>query len=344
MTILDAVPLDTRALLAQARRLLSAWGAELAGLIPRRLRLGSRPSLQAEPLSGGGFRFSRQGRELSWSPPRAGRPTPATLRLPRGTVLASEASAPDASESDIVRMLSLDVDRLTPFDAADVFTAISLAPTRAGAKGRRALVGVIPRTEALDLVARARSAGLAPRAVMAADSREGFPPLDFTEGMSPLLSPAGSGRTRLLWVLAALLAAIDLAAFVANDVASTRQLRAELAVLRPRLVVVQRLRSRVLAEEARRSEILAARKRTEPLRVLDEVSRYLPDGAWVERFNWNGQTIRLSGYRREGVDVAANLRQAPDFADVRNAASDVGGGAAAGIPFDVSIQVRQPLP
>ncbi|HEX4742634.1 MAG TPA: PilN domain-containing protein [Caulobacteraceae bacterium] len=344
MTLLDAAPFDARSLLAQARRLLSAWGDELASLLPRRLRLGSRPTLEAEPLPGDGFRFTRRGRELSWAPTRVGRPEPVTLRLPRTSVLASETSAPDASESDIVRMLSLDIDRLSPFDAADVFTAISLAPGRAAAGGRRALVGVIPRTDALDMVIRARRAGLEPRATIATDARESFPPLDFTEAMGASLSPAGAGRTRLLWVLTALLAAIDLAVFVAQDVTATRQARAELTVLRPRLVVVQRLRHRVLAEEARRGEILADRKRTEPLRLLDEVSRYLPDGAWVERFNWNGQTIRLSGYRREGVDVAAELRQAPDFADVRNAASDVGGTAAAGIPFDVSIQARTAHP
>jgi hypothetical protein len=344
MTFLDAASVDPRTLLVQARRLMSAWGEELAGLVPRRLRLGSRPALQAEPLAGGGFRFSRRGRELIWDVRGAGRLTPVTLRLPRGTVLASETTAPDASDSDIVRMLSLDIDRLSPFDAAEVFTAISLAPGHASAGERRALVGVVPRTDALELVARARRAGLEPRAVTAADFREGFPPLDFSESMGSVLSAAGASRTKLLWALTALLAAIDLAVFVAQDVASTRQLRAELAVLRPRLVVVQRLKTRILAEEARRGEILAARKRTEPLRLLDEVSRYLPDGAWVERFNWNGQTIRLSGYRREGVDVAADLRPAPDFADVRNTASEVGGGAAAGVPFDVSIRLRPARP
>ncbi|HSZ51903.1 MAG TPA: PilN domain-containing protein, partial [Caulobacteraceae bacterium] len=267
-----------------------------------------------------------------------------TLRAPIGAVLVCEARAPEASDSDVMRMLSLDVDRLSPFEADEVFTAVALAPGRAARGGRRALVGVIPRSDALDLVARARAAGLEPRAMTVAEHREGFPPLDFTESMGAVLSAAADSRKSLLWTLAALLAAIDLAVFLAQDVARTRELRAELTALRPRLMVVQRLRARVLTEESRRREILVARKRAEPLRLLDEVSRYLPDGAWVERFNWSGQTIRLSGYRREGVDVTAALRAAPDFVNVRNAASDVGGGAASGVPFDVSIQVWSPQP
>ncbi|HEY2050867.1 MAG TPA: PilN domain-containing protein [Caulobacteraceae bacterium] len=343
MTVLDLAPLDARSLLAQARRLLAAWREELAAVIPQRLRLRVRPSLEAEPLADGRFRLTRHGRELVWTL-RRGRPAPVTLRASAGAVLVCEAQAPEASDSDIVRMLSLDVDRLTPFDTADVFTAVALAPRRLSRSGRRALVGVIPKTDALDVIARARAAGLEPRAMVAAEFREGFPPLDFTPSMGALLMAADGSRTRLLWMLAVLLAAIDLAVVLAQDVTRTRELRAELAALRPRVVVAQRLRARVLAEEGRRSEIIVARKRAEPLRRLDEVSRYLPDGAWVERFSWNGQTIRISGYRREGVDVTAALRSAPDFTDARNVASDVGGSAASGIPFDLSIQVRPPQP
>ncbi|HSZ52276.1 MAG TPA: hypothetical protein VK801_11945, partial [Caulobacteraceae bacterium] len=70
MTLLDMAPLDPRALLVQARRLLSAWGEELAALLPRRLRLGSRPSLQAEPLADGRFRLSRHGLQRAMTPRR----------------------------------------------------------------------------------------------------------------------------------------------------------------------------------------------------------------------------------------------------------------------------------
>jgi general secretion pathway protein L len=344
MTVFEAFPPEARDLVAQAGRLFAAWGEELVLLLPRRLRAGSRPGLEAEPLVSGGFRLSRRGRELSQPRRRAGSLAPVTLRLPAAVVLVCETPAPDASDADLVRMLSLDVDRLTPFDPADVFTAVALAPRGAVRGGRRALVGVTPKVDALDLITRARAAGLEPRAVLASGGPDGFPSLDFTGSIGESLSTRGVGRTRLLWLFAALLASIDIAVIAAHDVTRTRELRADLAVLRPRLAVVQRLRTRVLTEEARRAALLAAREQTEPLGLLDAVSRHLPDGAWVERLNWNGEVLRLSGYRREGVDVAAELRATPGFADVRNATSDVGGSAAAGVPFDVTVRVRRPPP
>jgi hypothetical protein len=194
----------------------------------------------------------------------------------------------------------------------------------------------------LDLIARCQAARLKPAALELGHGLPGWPPLDLTGAVKERLGPARDSVLDRLWLLVVLVAVLDLAVAVARDVRETDSLRQQIEVLHPRVAQDQALRSRVLAEEARRAKILNARALADPLRVLNIASVALPETAWADHFSWNGETLRLSGRRRAGLDVTAALRASPDLFDVRNVAADLAGGSADGLPFEVSARVRPP--
>src|SRR3546814_6041057 len=92
----------------------------------------------------------------------------------------------------------------------------------------------------------------------------------------------------------------------------------------------------VKREQARRENLVQRRSSSDPLRVLGAVSRTLPEGAWVQRLEWNGKTVRLKGFKKDGVDVVAALRRSPILANVRDSSSDTAAQTATGQPFDVA--------
>ena len=103
--------------------------------------------------------------------------------------------------------------------------------------------------------------------------------------------------------------------------------------------------ARTIATSARQFELnadlLAAERGShDVLGALGSVSAALPSGAWVQRYAWSGRSVRLTGYKRQGVDVLAALRHDPRFANVRSANSDVIAEIPAGQPFDITATLK----
>jgi general secretion pathway protein L len=315
------------------------WLDELAQMIPQgwRQRLQGRPALTAEPAPDGGYRFSRSGRPAA-APPR-GRRTRVLLRMPREQALVRRLDLPSLSETDTRRLLTLDIDRLTPFRADQVYAAVACG-RESQAEGRRtAVLAVIPRAAAELAIEHARTSGLEPHelGISRPDGLEAT--LDFLPQTQGASQPR---RGRLLvWALIALLAVANLALAILRDEASLSRLRSQAEAEQPTLQAAVRLRRQVMEEDARRQRIVLARRRKEPLRVIDAATRALPNGAWVQRMSWDGQALRLIGYKQEGVDVAAALRTSPVFANVRNSTVEVAGQSGAGQPFDVTADAAQ---
>ena len=70
----------------------------------------------------------------------------------------------------------------------------------------------------------------------------------------------------------------------------------------------------------------------DPLHVLDAVTRVLPPSAWVQRLEWNGQTVRVVGFKNSDTDLVAAFRASPVFINPRVAASRSDGGQAGRVP------------
>jgi general secretion pathway protein L len=317
------------------------WLEELAGMLPAPARrwFETRPALCAEPVTGGGYRLTRNGRVVMEPAGAAPKSRPVALRLARDEMLIREAPAPRVPDRDLRRMLELDVDRLTPFRPDQVF--VDVVPREAdGAGPRRAVVAAIPRERALEAVARARAAGLDPRALGVASPDPAELALDFL----PRMRQAGaverpSVSRALVWGAVAVLAAANLGAAIGRDILDVRGLRRQVDAQRGAVNQALGLRRQVMDEQRRRADILLRRERGEPLRMLDAVTGAVPNGAWVERLAWDGRTVRVAGYRRESVDVAAAMRSAPLLSEVRNSGADLLNRQAAGQPFDLTAEL-----
>jgi general secretion pathway protein L len=341
MTLSELLNSDVETLVQWIRAGFAWWFGELAGLAPRQVReaFESRPSLTAEPLVDGGYRLTRHGRTVMQSVGSARRSRPVTLRLAPGAALIREVAAPPLPERDLRRMLELDIDRLTPFRSDQVFVAVVL-----GAAGSRvARVAAVPRETAILAVQQALAAGLEPRALGVAGAEAAEQAFDFLPRMRgdgavprPRFSPA------LIWGAVGALALANLGVAVGRDMLQIHGLQEQMDAQRPQVDDAQALRRKVLSENRRRADILARRAGGEPLRMLDAVTVAMPAGAWVDRLAWDGKSVRIAGYRQEQIDVAAALRAARPFSNVRNSGADVLTRQATGHPFDVTADMARP--
>jgi general secretion pathway protein L len=322
------------------------WTGELTGMLPPWARrwFETRPSLSAEPLAGGGYRFTRGGRMVMETPTRSRRARPVSLRLPEGAALVREVPTPALPERDLRRMLELDIDRLTPFRPDQVFVDVTLNLPRPGggqAGAGHALVAAIPRDEAVLAVERAEAAGLDVRALGLASASAAEQAIDFLPRMREARVVAGpGGNRRLIWIVVAGLAIANLGAAIGRDVLDLNALKAQVDAQQPMVDRVLAVRRQVLTEERRRADLLARRASGDPLRMLDTLTAAVPSGAWVDRLAFDGRSARVSGYRQDRVDVAAALRAAPRLTNVRSTGGDLLTRQAAGQPFDLTADLK----
>lgn len=311
------------------------WLAELGALLPTAIRryLARGPVLTAESRADG-FRLSRRGTEVAV----AARGQKVTLLLPRDRLLIREAPAPALPEPDIRRMLALDIDRLTPFHPHEVLVAVAFPP-RAASDKRFAYVAAVPQTTAALALGEAAAAGLKPVAIGVEGAAAAGMDFDFMPAARAAgIAPPRRGAT-WLWTTVVGLALVNLAVAVELDKAATDRLAGEVEAQRALLAPVIRARSQVQTEDRARRALIERRNDAEPLKILDEITRALPDGAWVERFAWDGRSLRLAGARQDGVDVVADLRRVPGFVHVRDVATETTLPAAAGQRFDVTVDL-----
>jgi hypothetical protein len=332
--------MDLQSLAALARQGLDWWLDELAQLLPPgwRDRLSSRPRAWIEPRDDGGWRTWRDGRPE----PLRRADTRVRLLAPAGTVLVRRVPTPRMSAADTRRMLTLDLDRLSPLAPELVFADIEIADRGDGEKPQQALVGLLPKDEAARLLARARQDGWRPVALSGRiggeDVRFDFLPQALqAEGRRP------PGRIRRYWwAAAAALFLVNLGVLVGRDMIQVQRLQDLVDAQRPTLDAVQRLRRRVGREEASRRALIARGRAGDPLRVIDIVTRALPASAWVQRLEWSGQRLRIVGFHAGDFDVAAALRATGGLVNARNGAPPQAVEGGSGKPFDVAADARAP--
>ena len=341
--------MDLASLTALARQGLAWWLDELSGLLPPawRERLSSRPRIWLEARPEGGWRVWKDGRPTEQPPPGAASSARIGLLAPVDAVLTREIPTPRLPARDVRRMLTLDIDRLSPLNPDLIHFDMEILD-RGEADGRqRVLLGLIPRAEAEALVERARRDGLTPAALAAPDpDRPAHPRFDF---LPQTLAAGGEGapdRTRLyLWLAAGALILVNLAVLVGRDMIEVSRLRSDVEAQQPVVDAVVRLRRRVEGEDARRRDLLAHGRHGDPLRVINAVTEALPDGAWVQRMEWNGQTLRLVGFKRSDIDLSAAIRGTGLFTNPRAAGPETTPGPTAVRPFDITADARpEPRP
>jgi general secretion pathway protein L len=286
------------------------WTDEVSSLVPERYRRSARRRARwtARVNQGGEIQLWRDGRPTQATPPSPSAGWRADVMLPSQAVLVNELDLPRLSKADLRRMLTANMDSLTPFPAERVyFDALAVAhpadETRAQVR-----LAVLPRERALDVLAiRADQGG-------------------------------GGGRRRLVlwWCACAGLVALNVLTWVLLDMRDLRRLQAVVDAEQPRVAAAIRIREAAAAEQGLRLALLVRRSQNEPLRILDALAKVLPEGQWAHRLEWNGRTVRVVGFKTQGFDVVGALRRTPALTNPRSLLADMPIKTAAGVePFDV---------
>jgi general secretion pathway protein L len=340
--------MDLASLAALARQGLAWWMDELTAMLPPawRERLSSRPRTWIEPRAAGGWRVWRDGRPVE-GPSGAktaslDRRSRIGLLAPAGAVLLRETAAPRMTAADVRRMLSLDIDRLSPLAPDLIHYDMEVLERGEGEGAQRVVLGIIPRDGAARLLDRARADGFEPVALAAAAERDDLPPrFDFLPQVLEAEGHPSGDRMRLyLWIAVAALILANLGVLVGRDIIDVARVQTMVDGQQPVVDAVMRLRRRVQTEEARRVDLLARGRRGDPLRMLNVVTQALPAGAWVQHLEWNGQSLRLVGFKRSDIDLAAAIRGSGAFTNPRTLASEPAAGPTPVRPFDVTADAR----
>lgn len=238
-------------------------------------------------------------------------------------VLARDFVLPGAALADPDAAAELEIDRLTPFRAEEVLFAVRPALPAShesdGATGGTGAGGELPFR--LVLTPKARLGPL-----FAAFEQAGLR-LDHVElaglrapssRLCPSLAP-NNGR----WRVAAALAGL---ALLALSVWLPLHQRASLAAVKkdeaqrlaPQAAKVAAL-VRAASAIAERDQWLIAEKhdRLTVLGLLDEVSRAMPDDAFVLQFAQTGERLDLTGYAEKAARLVALLGKAPHLGEPR---------------------------
>jgi general secretion pathway protein L len=69
--------------------------------------------------------------------------------------------------------------------------------------------------------------------------------------------------------------------------------------------------------EARAAVLESARAATwQKLHLLQQITRLLPDGTWLQQLNISEDTVEISGYSNRAADLVPPLENSPDFTQV----------------------------
>jgi general secretion pathway protein L len=318
------------------REFLEWWGRHLLAWLPARLRrrgqahrnvLVAETHLHADPPAAT-LTLRRRGRQAQvgrFTLDEAGaramrsvlaervrpRPTSVVLRVPPDLLLERRVPLPLAAERDLDRVLTYEMDRLTPFTADELFWTWRIE-RRDRAEGRLLVqVSLVPKATVAAAVDALEKAGAAPSLLEAdvAEEEDGEEPRllplrhvapPSRRWQRPALALAGGACA----VLAVAAVAIP---FVEQSLAQD-EAEATIASLRPQVDQVSAIRRRIADTRAGGDELAAQRARVgDALEMLAVLTQALPDDTYLTDLALRGRAATMSGQSAAAARIIGAL-------------------------------------
>jgi general secretion pathway protein L len=336
------------------------WTGQLVSLVPQSLRLRLQPRRAMIVIDDreGQIAIGRiangQYREVARAPVPgdAGDQTPlkvsglqtaddAAIRLPREKTLTKRFALPATTLPNLRQIITYDMDRLVPFSVDDVYFDYRAVDAK-GSAWIDVELAVVPRSTVDQSVALASRLGLTPSIVGQATSNDGeLPQFNF------LPSGQRAARTKRLKAIELLLVAglvlsIAALAFAAahRQQATIDDFTEKLAAARGEAAVADKTRKGVkqLSEQIRFFD--EKRRRAATIQVLLELTRLLPDDAWVFNTQLNGDDVRVSGFSPRASGLIGLIEQSSRFGAAQFSAPLVQASQSGLERFDLSFKIR----
>lgn len=362
-----------RRTLERIRRDLAAflrwWGGELWGLVPRPLRplvSGSAPRIvvavdlsglhvldergsQRRPIGPSSGTAAPRGQNISALAGIAGSNSrvPIGIRLPFDACFARRIALPAAARRDFRSILSLNLERATPFQAGDVYTSHYVENPSAESGKLEVRQLVVKRTTLDRVIAEIESLGL--RVSFAdcwdEDGRTALP-VNFLEPPTSAWPLGSQVRPASLLVSAAfLLASSAMFLVVHKHDGALEQLQRKLARAKSEAQIVRRSIER--AETALAAAASLRRMKHDRIPVvesLEELSRLMPDSAWLTDLRIDGDTVEFAGLAKSAADLLPVLERSAPFVDATLAAPSTLDPSQDKERFTVRVRFRRQTP
>lgn len=238
----------------------------------------------------------------------------AIVRLPPQHGLHKTIELPLAAKDDLDQLLRFEMDRLTPFRSDEVLFAHRVVRTDPHSRRMTLELQLAPKPVVETALDQARRAGLLPVRV----ELGGLDPaeeraLDLLPGHH--VAMAGVTRlNRVLALLAVALAAAAVAIPLQHRRSTAADLEAQLTAARVEAEESLALRER-LEQLTASGDFLATQKARRPMAslVLAEVTRVVPDQAYLDRLDWRDGMLQLQGFAEAAAALVGLLDRSPMF-------------------------------
>jgi general secretion pathway protein L len=341
--------------------LFDAWRRQLGTCLPQTLRnllLGRDQRLLVSP-QGGEARIDLAeddvrrplgdlplvgGGTLPQSPGRlAGQHQRTVILLPADQVLQRSLSFPPQVRENLQQVIRYEVDRLSPFQAEQVFFDVRLSGT--SRRGDRILVelALCRRDRVEPWLRRLRQTGSPVDQVTWEDA---WPKANL---LPPGERPRrGTGGWRLTFALLLLALALGAAALITPLWQRGQVLDAlqkELGRVRDEAQAVDKARTDL--ERARQGSVAVLQRKAEQPRMIDllrELTVRLPDGTWIQNLNLDKGEVQLRGESTQATALIALLEKSDGVRGV-SFASPVTQVAQTGAErFNITFEYARPKP
>lgn len=301
------------------------WGDELRALTPPALR--PRRAYAAPRFAIEDIAAAKPGMRV-------------TILVPARDCLVRTIIRPAIADRDLRRMIAFEADALLPIPPGSALVTARVAGAADEAGKIEVEVAGLPLDKARAIAGDAAAAGVVPVTVVVAEADPKPAPLDFAPAMreAGLLAPLRSAAP-LLWGLVAALLLANVALWIWRDVARVAQFERLVTEQQPAVGIAQTIARRGVQDRRLIARSLALRRVRDPLHALGAVSHALPSGVWLQRLSWDGESVRLVGYRPARTDVATALRRSGGFAEVRSVSEETQAAMPTGEPFDLAAKV-----
>ncbi len=318
---------------------LAWWGDELAGMLPKLSRRRRATTALLIAIDGDEFRLLEP--KLAKAGPETlsdgALPLPAMLdllaarirnrdidgpigiRVPPSMCLRRTVNIPRAAARDVARVLAMDLERSTPLKATDVLSGYTIVE-RPGQPSQLAVQHFILKRKRVEAIADAiERLGVTVGHVEVAP-HEGGAALPL-RAVTVAAAPASSKRSVALLnsILVALV--LGLGIYAAGTTLRRHETAvADLQQANALLAAKERARKAALTKTEADLELIngSARLRAEYVAradILEELSRILPDTAWITDLRIDGTTLDISGQAKSATALLPLIETSAYFVD-----------------------------
>jgi len=237
------------------------------------------------------------------------------LELPAAQVLHRSVALPVQVKDNLQQVVSYEIDRLTPFQVADVYFDTRIKGTLARGTKLDVSLALCRRDRVADWLERLREGG-SPASRLSWDGA--WPEANLLPPQErPRRSRFGSWMSGLLWACSLLLVLAVLASPIWQKTREQETLTGELRRVRIAAEEVAQLRDDL--ERARLGSVeVLQRKRGQPRMtdLLRELTDLLPDGTWVQTMNYRDGEVDIRGESTQATALIGLLEQGPGISAV----------------------------